>query len=157
MRYFLLILLGAALGVAVYWYATDGRRDARVQEAEREIARGAVRMGEVIRDTVSEIRVEDIKEELARTGRVVRQKAQAAAAVIKGDETDGRMAATVQAKLAADPVLAARKIQVAVKEARVTLTGGVESHEEIARAMQLALGADGVREVVSELQLRRTR
>ena len=157
MRYIVLLIIGAALGVAAYWYFTDGQRLPRIQDAQQSVVRGAVRMGETIRDKVSEIRVEDIAEELARTDRVVRRKAQQAAAIFTGDEGDARLTAELKAKLAADPRLAPRNIQVAVKEGRVTLSGAVESHEEIARAMQVALDVEGVREVVAELQLRRTK
>ncbi|HEY6168626.1 MAG TPA: BON domain-containing protein [Verrucomicrobiae bacterium] len=157
MRYFILILIGVAVGVGGYWYFTEGQRDRRIQDAQHEVTRSATQMGEAIRDKVSEISVEDIKEELARTGRVIRQKAQQAVAAFKGDESEARLTNDVKAKLAADPRLAPRNIQVTVKEGRVTLTGSVESHEEIARAMQLALSAEGVREVVAELQLRRTK
>ena len=68
-----------------------------------------------------------------------------------------RLAAAVKARLSADPALAGREINTASRQGTVTLTGGVAAHEEIARAMQLALSVEGVREVVSELQLRRAR
>jgi osmotically-inducible protein OsmY len=155
LRYLIVLLLGAVLGVAVYWYAFEGRRDPRVREAEEEVARSMSKMGEAIRDTVAEIRVEDIREELARTGRVVRQTARSATSVFTGDEQDARITATIKDWYANDPLLKVQSIAVKTKGGRVTLSGTVGRAEDIARAMQLAMQCPGVVEVASDLQVRR--
>ncbi len=157
MRYLIIFLLGGALGAAVCWYVTEARRDFRVRIAERRALSHVENVGESIKEQVSQINVDAIREELARTGRVIRQKAQQATSAFKDDGADARTAADLRARLAADARLAARGITVTVRQGQVTLAGVVGSHEEIARAMQLALATDGVREVVSELQVRVTR
>jgi osmotically-inducible protein OsmY len=155
LRYLIVLLVGAVLGVVIYWYAFEGRRDPRVREAEQDVARSVSKMGEAIRDTVAEISVEDIKAELARTGRVVRQTAKSAAGVFTGDEADARITATIKDWYANDPLLKVQTIEVKTKGGKVTLSGTVGRAEDIARAMQLAIQAPGVTEVDSGLQVRR--
>jgi osmotically-inducible protein OsmY len=58
------------------------------------------------------------------------------------------------AKLAADPDLSVFSISVATTAGRVTLSGTVASPELIGKATALALETDGVREVVSTLQVK---
>ena len=157
MRFLIILALGMALGVVGYWYFTEGRRDPRVQSIERRVGEHAETVGDSIKQQVSQITVESIREELERTGRVIRQKLQQTTAVFRDDGADGSTAAELRAKLANDPVLAARPITVVARQGQVTLSGSVASHEEIARAMQLAFQLEGVREVVSELQVRRVK
>jgi osmotically-inducible protein OsmY len=155
LRYLIVLLLGAILGVVIYWYAFEGRRDPRVRQAEQDMARSVSKMGEAIRDTVAEISVEDIKAELARSGRVVRQTAKSAAGVFAGDEADARITSTIKEWYASDPLLKVQTIEVKTKGGKVTLSGTVGRAEDIARAMQLAMQAPGVIEVDSGLQVRR--
>ena len=157
MRYLIILLLGAALGAAGYWYFTEGRSDARVREAERRAGESVEALGQAIKQKVSEIDVDAIREELARTGRVIRRKAQQATEAFKDDGADARITASLRAKIAADPHVGPREIAVAVRSGQATLSGAVSSHEEIARAMQLAFEVEGVREVISELQVRRAK
>jgi osmotically-inducible protein OsmY len=139
----------------IYWYAFEGRRDPRVREAEQDVARSVTKMGEAIRETVAEISVEDIKAELTRTGRVVRQTAKSAASVFTGDEQDARITATIKEWYANDPLLKVQTIEVKTKAGKVSLSGTVGRAEDIARAMQLAMQCPGVVEVDSGLQVRR--
>jgi osmotically-inducible protein OsmY len=154
-RYLIVLLVGAVLGAVIYWYAFQGRRDPRVQAAEQDVARSVTKMGEAIRDTVAEISVEDIKAELARTGRVVRQTAKSATSVFAGDEGDARITATIKDWYVNDPLLKVQTIEVKTKGGKVTLSGTVGRAEDVARAMQLAMQCQGVVEVASELQVRR--
>ena len=111
-------------------------------------------MKNAIKEKLPEIKAEDVKQELARTGKVVRQKAREAGAAIADATADARMTAAIKAKLVADPDLSALKIGVNTTEGLVTLSGTVSSEEKIAKAMNLALSVDGVREVVSTLQVK---
>lgn len=103
--------------------------------------------------------VDEIKEELSRTGRVIRDKTKS----IGRQSTNavpangGATAAQVQAKLTADPNLAAQNIHVEVSRGVATLSGDVTSYEQIDRAMKLALETDDVQKVVSLLRVTSSR
>jgi len=54
----------------------------------------------------------------------------------------------------ADTGLPAFSINVDTSDGVVTLSGTVSSHEEIAKAMKLAMESDGVHKVISILQVK---
>ena len=154
MKTLLALVLIVLIGAAAYWYLNEGRQRSDVQKAQDQISSGAERMKNAIKEKLPEIKAEDVKQELARTGKVVRQKAREAGAAIADATADARMTAAIKAKLVADPDLSALKIGVNTTEGLVTLSGTVSSEEKIAKAMNLALSVDGVREVVSTLQVK---
>src|SRR5213596_2615506 len=112
MKYLFVLSLGIAIGVAGYWYFTEGQRDTRIRAAQGDVARSVERMGTAIKEKVSEIRVEDIQEELARSGRVVRQRAQEAGNALTDSADDLRITGVVKARLATDRQLSAQEIKV---------------------------------------------
>jgi osmotically-inducible protein OsmY len=111
------------------------------------------------RDTVQnelrvlDLRSEDIKDELARTGQVVRRKAREAGQAIADATADARTTAAIKARLVASRDLSALNISVNTTAGVVTLSGTVSSPEHIGKAMLLAMETQGVREVVSTLQV----
>jgi len=146
------ILVG---GAAVWFYGTkQGKSAAKatgqgIQSAAKS-TRDAIQ-GEL---KVLDLRSEDIKEDLAKTGQVVRRKAREAGHAIADGTADARLTATIKAKLIADRDLSAMSISVNTTSGVVTLSGTVASHEAIGKAMLLAMETDGVREVVSTLQVK---
>ncbi|MFH0872503.1 MAG: BON domain-containing protein [bacterium] len=100
------------------------------------------------------MRAEDIQKELVEKGRVVRRKARAIGEAAADAALDARATATIMAKLAADPDLSVLSISVATAAGRGTLSGTVASPELIGKATALALETDGVREVVSTVQVK---
>ena len=64
--------------------------------------------------------------------------------------------AEVKRKLLADPDLSALDVSVNTTNGRVTLSGTVSAADQIGKSMLLALETDGVREVVSTLQVKST-
>jgi hyperosmotically inducible periplasmic protein len=154
MKTLLAIIVLLLIGAAAYWYLSEGRNRSDVQKAQEEITSGAERMKDAIKDKMPEIRTEDIKEELAKTGKVVRQKAKEAGTAIADATADARITGAIKAKLVADPDLSALKISVNTTDGVVTLSGSVTSEEKIAKAMNLALSVDGVREAISTLQIK---
>ena len=155
MRKLFTALFFIGLGAGAYWYFTEGRHRADVQEAQKEIAAGAGRMKDALKESFPRlaVRAEEIKEELARTGKVVRQKTRKAGGVI----ADASITTEIKAKLVADAELPGLKISVNTTDGVVTLSGAVSSEEKIARAMNLALEVEGVREVISTLQVKADR
>jgi len=100
-----------------------------------------------------DLSVESIARELSATGRVVRRKVAEAGRRLEESTRDARTTAKLKARFALDPELKAREISVATDSGRVTLTGRVDSHEEIARAVRMAVEEDDVLEVTSTLQV----
>ena len=157
MRYLIILLIGIIIGAGGYWYVTEGRKDSRIREAEGDLVRGVGRVGEVIKEKVGEISVDDVKDELARTGRVVRQKAQQAGALVSDATADVRITGVIKAKFIADRELSGQEVKASTKDGRVTLSGAANTHLDIVKAIQLAMDTEGVREVSSEIQIHKGR
>jgi osmotically-inducible protein OsmY len=100
-----------------------------------------------------QLSAQDIRDELKQTGEVVRRKAREIGQAATDAATDTRITAEVKRKLLADPGLSALSISVSTTDGRVTLSGSAPSADLIGKAMLLALETDGVREVVSTLQV----
>jgi len=97
--------------------------------------------------------VDSIAQELKATGRVVRRKVSEAGRRLEEGTRDARTTAKLKARFALDPELKAREIDIDTTDGRVTLTGVVDSHEEVARAIRMAVEEDDVLEVTSTLQV----
>jgi hyperosmotically inducible protein len=95
-----------------------------------------------------------VKEDLERTGKVIRRKAREAGQAISDATADARITAAIKAKLLGSKELSALSISVNTTDGVVTLSGSVNSTEEISKAVLLAMDSEGVREVVSTLQVR---
>lgn len=66
-------------------------------------------------------------------------------------ETDPGITTAVKSKLAADDVVKSYRIDVDTKDHVVTLSGAVDTPAARSRAVELARGTDGVRDVVDQL------
>ena len=100
------------------------------------------------------LRPQDIKEDLAKTGQVIRRTAQQTGQAIADATADARVTAKIKAKLLAGHELSAMSISVNTTAGVVTLSGTVPSTEAISKAMLVAMETDGVREVISTLQVK---
>jgi hyperosmotically inducible protein len=103
---------------------------------------------------VLDLKPQDVKDELARTGQVVRRKAKEAGQAIADATADARITAAIKGKLVASRDLSALNISVNTTSGVVTLSGTAPSAEAISKAMLLAMETDGVKEVVSTLQVK---
>ena len=90
-----------------------------------------------------------VREELDRTGKVLRHKAGTLAEPV----TDARITAVIKGKLALDSELSARDISVSTERGHVTLSGRIASPELVGRATLLALETDGVLDVTANLRV----
>lgn len=101
----------------------------------------------------SDFGVDSIARELRATGRVVRRKVAEAGRQLEESTRDSRTTARLKARFALDPVLKSREIDIHTEDGRVTLTGRVDTHEEVARAIRMAVEEDDVLEVTSTIQV----
>jgi hyperosmotically inducible protein len=156
MRILLALILGMVLGAAALWYFTAGQGRAKAREAGDQIENATKSARDAVEEKlrVLDLRTNDFKDELASTGRVVRQKAREAGQAIADATADARTTGTIKGKLIADQGLSALKISVNTTDGIVTLSGTVSSPEDISKAMLLSLDTDGVRKVVSTLQVK---
>ena len=156
MKVILTLIIGIAIGAAATWYYSTSQGKSQMQKAGEQIQSAAKNAGSAIQDQlrVLDLRKEDIQDELAKTGKIVRRKARDAGNAIADATADARITAAVKTKLVADRDLSALSISVNTTGGVVTLSGTVTSAESISKAMLHAMETDGVREVVSTLQVK---
>lgn len=156
MKVLLALILGIALGAAVVWYVHVGQHDARVQSATDQVQSAAKSAGDAIQEKlkVLDLRPQDVKDELARSGQVVRRKAKEAGQAIADATADARVTGAIKAKLLGNRDLSALSISVNTTAGVVTLSGTVPSTDAISKAMLVAMETDGVKEVISTLQVK---
>jgi len=153
---FLTLIVGVFIGIAAFWFFSRNTTKPGWRSARDQIESSA----KSARDTLQEklrslkLRAGDITNELARTGRVIREKAQQAGQAISNATADARVTAAIKAKLLRDPDLSAWDISVNTTGGVVTLSGTASSPENIGKAMLLALETDGVKQVISTLQVK---
>jgi len=156
MRTFLVLVLGIAIGGAVAWFYVTYRHDPRWQSTEKKVENAATSARDAAQDKVRSLhlRPEDIKDELARTGQVIRREASQAGHALADATADARITAALKAKFIASRDLSALNISVNTTAAVVTLSGTVSATEHIGKAILLAMETAGVREVISTLQVK---
>jgi osmotically-inducible protein OsmY len=158
------LVLGIICGVVAYWYiqkkaAEHPQAQQRYEQAASETASNvtttAHSMSDALRaklDTL-DLNSDQIKDELARTGQVIRRKAQDIGDAAADAASDARAITEIKARYAKDPTLSVWKISVSCSQGHVKLSGSVKSPDDIGKAIALALDADGVRDVTSTLQV----
>jgi osmotically-inducible protein OsmY len=140
------LLIGLGYGLAVYF---SGKRSP-AEMARREI--NAAVSG-TVSNVMETLQPERLKEELAQSGKIVRSKAAELGQQVADGTADIRITAAIKGRIAADTGLASLRVSVSTTAGLVTLSGAVRDHDELRRIMLLALETDGVREVVSTLQV----
>lgn len=152
------LLLGAALGATGLWFVQK-EVSRSVQEKAAEASAAAASVAQDLKRTLAskletlELRSGEIRSELEKTGQVVRRKAREVGEAAADAAADARITAEIKGKLTADAELSVFAVSVATTNGRVTLSGKVSSPELIGKAILLALEVDGVRDVVSTIQL----
>ena len=143
--FFIGLIVGAFLTASTGWYFVVARKDPRVVHAWDVLD---------AKLTAWHLRGDDIKDELSRTGKVLRRQAGDFSAAMASASSDAAITAKIKTKYAIDRDLSAFGISVNTTDGRVTLAGHVTSHQQIGKAMLIALETDGVREVNSTLQVK---
>jgi osmotically-inducible protein OsmY len=160
------LLLGLILGAGALWFYVNTYTIPGMQQAEQSARVQAGKALQSAQDAAErakqalgarldalDLRADEIRKEAAATGKVVRQRARDLGEAVADATADARITAAVKAKLAAEPDLSALAISVDCTAGRVTLAGSVASADLVGKAMALALETDGVRGVVSTLQV----
>jgi hypothetical protein len=98
---------------------------------------------------------EEVRRELDRAGRILREGSRELGTRLAEETSDVRIIAVIKAKLTLDEELSAWQISVGCRDGHVTLTGTLDTPDQIARAIVLALDTKGVIDVDSSLRLRR--
>lgn len=140
------LIIGALLGIGGYWLYQRAQSKGQLDQARDRMSYAVWKAGKSIKETA-----EEVKAELGKTGVVVRDKAKTATDAVGAAVSDTAVTAAVKAKLLGESGL--RGVSVETAQGVVTLGGTVTSHEDIARAMKIALETDGTRRVVSRLQV----
>jgi osmotically-inducible protein OsmY len=155
MKLLLGLVLGVIIGAAVVFFTQTHDSKSRAHSAVGELESASKNAGDAIHEKLSSLglRGEDIKAELERTGKVVRRKAEQAGKAIADATADARTTAAIKGKLLAERDLSSLSISVNTTDGVVTLSGTVNSPDHIGKAILLAMETDGVREVVSTLQV----
>lgn len=151
MKAFLSFVFGVLVGVAGHWFFTQPRSGTARASATENARDATADAGRSLKETFNP---DNIKDELARTGRVIREKSRQAGAALADATANARTTGAIKAKLIEDTGLSAFKIDVDTTDGVVTLSGTVSTPEEIAKAMELAWDTEGVHKVVSTLQVK---
>lgn len=146
-------LFGVGAGAFGHWYFQQEAGKRQLEQARAQVVSNAQMMAATIKDKFNDLSVDDIKEEIARTSMVVREKAKVAGESIAGAAANARITAAIKTKLISEPGLSAFAINVDTTDGLVTLSGKVDSHDQVAKAVKLALETDGVHKVISTLQV----
>jgi osmotically-inducible protein OsmY len=154
-RVLLALIIGAAIGAAAIWYYNKQGKST-VQNTGEKIENASKSARDTIQEELRKLNLDpkDVKEELARTGQVVRRKAQEAGQAIADATADARITAAIKTKFVADPDLSALSISVNTTGGVVTLSGAVAKPEDVSKAIVLAMQPEGVTQVISTLQVK---
>jgi hyperosmotically inducible periplasmic protein len=165
MRFFNGLLVGIILGAAGFWFiqekarqhpATEQRYEASAAKAGADASDAAHNLSDAFKAKLEtlDLRGDQIKDEMARTGKIVRRKAQEIAGQVADATADARCVAAIKAKYAADPDLSVWSISVSCHDGHVGLSGTVPTAEGVGKAVALALEVNGVQDVTSTLEIK---
>jgi len=159
------LVLGIILGAVGLWFvqkkaAEHPEAQQRYKEAAAQLRTNATAAAENTSDALRakvdtlDLNAGQIKDELAKTGEVIRRKAHDIGDQMADAASDARAVTEIKAKYAEDSTLSMWKISVNCNHGHVALSGTVSSPDDIGKAVALALDADGVRDVTSTLAVK---
>jgi len=146
--FFIGLIVGAFLTAGTGWYFVVARNNPRVSHAWDVVD---------ARLAAWHLHGDDIRDELNRTGKVLRRQAVEFGTAMASASSDAAITGKIKAKYAIDHDLSTFSISVNTTDGRVTLAGNVSSDRQIGKAMLTALETEGVREVTSTLQVKKAR
>ena len=162
----ILMLIGIiTIVLGIYYVSTKGRG---IEEAKRKVGETKSLVENTAKDVVSGIKADtreiidaisdksreavvDVKE----LGIVVRKKGDNIIENTRSAAGDAAITARIKAQLARDKDLSALDINVSTLDRKVTLSGKADSPQDVARAVDIALNTEGVKEVVSAIAIKK--
>jgi hypothetical protein len=155
-RAFLALIIGVLVGGLAVWYFSTGKGSANLRTTGQQIESATKPARDAIQEKLSHFHLDSdqIRDELSKTGQIVRKKAAEAGHAIADATADARTTAAIKTKLIADPQLTGLSISVNTTDGIVTLSGSVSSPGDVGKAVLTALETEGVHEVVSTIQVR---
>ena len=159
------LVIGLILGAAGFWFIqkkanehaeAQQRYEQSMTDAGAAASEAAADFSDAMKAKLNtlDLQAGQIKNELLKTGEVIRRKAHDIGEQAVDDTSDLRAVTEIKAKYAGDSTLSVWKISVSCHQGHVTLSGTVSSPDDIGKAVALALDADGVRDVTSTLQVK---
>jgi hypothetical protein len=156
------LVLGLILGAVGFWFVQKKANEhpeaqQRYEHSAAQLHTNAVEAAHNLSDALRakldtlDLRADQVKDELDRTGKVFRRKAQDIGDQMADAASDVRAVAEIKAKYAKDSTLSVWSISVTCTQGHVQLSGPVSSPDDIGKAVALALESDGVRDVTSAL------
>jgi osmotically-inducible protein OsmY len=159
------LVIGIILGAVGYWFIQKKAQEhPEAQQHYEQTAAQAYTNASVAAHDMSDslkakldtldLNGDQIKDELSKTGQIIRRKAQDIGEAAVNAASDARAVTEIKAKYTMDSTLSVWKISVSCNQGHVTLSGTVSSPDDIGKAVALALEADGVRDVTSTIQVK---
>ena len=150
-------LLGIIATIVGVWFYGQQRVRARESASQSQQAGVGAQAKEMVQNAVSSLstNAENLKDELAQKGKVVRQKVLDVSDAIADATADARTTATIKGKYLGSPDLSVMSISVNTTGGKVTLSGTVTSAENLGKAIKMAADTEGVNEVISTLQVKK--
>ena len=141
MRFILTLLIGVALGIAAVWYFNHNKNNSQFSTAGQEIKSTAQNAGNALSDKLRSWNLdrENITNELAHTGSVIREKAERRRQGPQRRHRRWPRHRRHQGQYVKDSDLSAWDIHVSTTDGVVTISGTVASPELIGKAMAEAL------------------
>ena len=155
-RFFFGVIFGVLIAAAALWYFSGQRRNPTFQDTRDRVESGAKEVAQKTKDQLNSwgLTPDTIRDELSKTGKVIRRKAQDAGTVIADAAADTKITTMIKGKYFADKDLSGLSISVSTTDGQVTLSGTASSPENVQKAITQAMDTPGVREVVSNLQVK---
>src|SRR5581483_4654897 len=149
-------IFGILLTLAGIYYFDRGTIRVDVNRAGKDVNEATTNAAGRIREKVDSLNLNstNLKDELSRTGAIIRRKASEAKSAISDAAADTRITATIKGKLALDPSLSALAISVSTTDGLVTMSGTATSPENVQKAIQIAWDTEGVTGVVSTINVK---
>ncbi len=165
MKVFAGIVIGILLGALGYYFVqqqarehpeTQKRFEDSAHQAGAAASDAAHHLSDALKakmDTLG-LHSDQIKDEMARSGKVVRSKTKEIAGKVADATADARIVTAIKAKYASDPDVSVWSISVSCSDGHVSLSGTVPTADGIGKAVALALEVDGVQDVSSTVQIK---
>jgi osmotically-inducible protein OsmY len=143
-KYIIVFLLGGFFGIGGYWAVRDGPLAGKIQNQTVYIKAVDALDAQALKRSA-----DTVKTQMEQAGQAFMSKPSSGPVI-----ADDLLNNLIKAKIAADPLASQATIKVKAEQGTVNLEGTASSYEQVARAMQLALGCDATSSVISKIEVK---